>query len=137
MTTRTVWARSCSDLKHLADIETHTAQCLLYRAMSAFGAKRTLFSQPEMSANDPHRTDRSGTKKAHGDLSIKLLRRNSAGAPREVLSKGNTMTFHVFFWAMCLVVTAYVTVAIIAIAKAYRNDRRVRIRSVTRRGFLS
>jgi hypothetical protein len=35
------------------------------------------------------------------------------------------MSFHILFGAMCAVVTAYVAIAIIAIAKAYRNDRRL------------
>jgi hypothetical protein len=35
------------------------------------------------------------------------------------------MSFHILFGAMCAVLTAYVVVAIIAIAKAYRNDRRL------------
>jgi hypothetical protein len=39
--------------------------------------------------------------------------------------RGITMSFHFLFGAMCAVVTAYVAIAIIAIAKAYRNDRRV------------
>jgi anti-sigma-K factor RskA len=47
------------------------------------------------------------------------------------------MTFHVLFWAMCAVVTAYVAVAIIAIAKAYQNERRLGPKSVTQRRFLT
>jgi hypothetical protein len=39
-------------------------------------------------------------------------------------SRGITMSFHILFGAMCAVVTAYVAIAIIAIAKAYRDDRR-------------
>jgi glycyl-tRNA synthetase (class II) len=35
------------------------------------------------------------------------------------------MSFHILFEAMCAVVTAHVPIAIIAIAKAYRNDRRL------------
>ena len=35
------------------------------------------------------------------------------------------MSFHILFGAMCAVVTAYLAVAIIAIAKAYRNDRKL------------
>ena len=35
------------------------------------------------------------------------------------------MSFHILFGAMCAVVTAYVAIAIIAIARAYRNDRRL------------
>jgi hypothetical protein len=34
------------------------------------------------------------------------------------------MSFHILFGGMCVVVTAYVAIAIIAIAKAYRDDRR-------------
>lgn len=34
------------------------------------------------------------------------------------------MSFHILFGAMCAVVTAYVAIAIIAIAKAYPDDRR-------------
>ena len=51
------------------------------------------------------------------------------------MSKGDAMTFHALFWVMCWVVVAFVIVAIIAVAKAYRHDRKVTVRSVTPSGF--
>jgi hypothetical protein len=35
------------------------------------------------------------------------------------------MTFHILFWALCAVLAAHVAVAIIAIAKAYRDERKL------------
>ena len=58
--------------------------------------------------------------------------------PRSVLRKeGIVMTFHMMFWALCAVVAANVAVAIIAIAKAYRDERRLVFPNRARRGLLS
>ena len=35
------------------------------------------------------------------------------------------MTFHILFWALCAVLAAHVAVAIVAIAKAYRDERKL------------
>jgi hypothetical protein len=47
------------------------------------------------------------------------------------------MTFHMLFWALCAVVAANVAVAVIAIAKAYRDERRLAFPNRARRGLLS
>lgn len=47
------------------------------------------------------------------------------------------MTFHMLFWALCAVVAANVAVAIIAIAKAYREERRLAFPNRARRRLLS
>jgi hypothetical protein len=47
------------------------------------------------------------------------------------------MTFHMMFWALCAVVAANVVVAVIAIAKAYRDERRLVFPNRARRGLLS
>jgi hypothetical protein len=86
---------------------------------------------PLMTQSD---NDSSGTKNGLWRFN---KRAPSAGAPRKVLSKGEHHDLPRPFLAMCLAVTVYVTVAIIAIAKAYRKDRSVGVRSVTRRGFLT
>jgi hypothetical protein len=43
------------------------------------------------------------------------------------------MIFHALFWALCAVLAAHVAVAIIAIAKAYRDERRLAFLNGTRR----
>jgi hypothetical protein len=43
------------------------------------------------------------------------------------------MTFNVLFWALCAVLAAHVAVAIIAIAKAYRDERKLTFLNGTRR----
>jgi hypothetical protein len=59
-------------------------------------------------------------------------------SPRLVLRKeGIVMTFHMLFWALCAVVAANVAVAVIAIAKAYRDERRLAFPNRARRGLLS
>jgi len=35
------------------------------------------------------------------------------------------MTYHIFFWALCVAFAAQPVVAAISIAKAYRNERRL------------
>jgi hypothetical protein len=47
------------------------------------------------------------------------------------------MTFHMLFWALCAVLAGHVAVAIIAIAKAYRDERKLAFPNRTRRGLLS
>jgi hypothetical protein len=47
------------------------------------------------------------------------------------------MTFHILFWALCAVLAAHVAVAIVAIAKAYRDERKLAFPNGTRRGPLS
>jgi hypothetical protein len=43
------------------------------------------------------------------------------------------MIYYVFFWAMCAVLAAHFMVAIIAIAKAYRDERRLALSRTPRR----
>jgi len=38
---------------------------------------------------------------------------------------GKIMTLHFLFWALCAVLAAHVVVAIISIAKAYRDEGRL------------
>ena len=44
------------------------------------------------------------------------------------------MIYHLLFWTMCAVLAAHVAVAVISIAKAYRDERRV---FVSRPAFLA
>jgi hypothetical protein len=37
------------------------------------------------------------------------------------------MTYHLLFWTMCVVLAIHVAVAVISIAKAYRNEGRLLI----------
>ncbi len=41
------------------------------------------------------------------------------------------MSLHVLFWGMCAVIVGYVAMAVVAITKAYRNDRRLALKGVT------
>jgi len=44
------------------------------------------------------------------------------------------MIYHILFWTLCAVLAAHVAVAIIAIAKAYRDERRLAFLNGTKRG---
>lgn len=44
------------------------------------------------------------------------------------------MIYHILFWTVCAVLAAHVAVAIIAIAKAYRDERRLALLNGTKRG---
>jgi hypothetical protein len=35
------------------------------------------------------------------------------------------MIYHIFFWALCVVLAAHVVVAVISVAKAYRDEGRL------------
>jgi hypothetical protein len=48
----------------------------------------------------------------------------SRGRALKLRKEGNTMTYHIFFWALCVAFAVQPVVAAISIAKAYRNEQR-------------
>jgi hypothetical protein len=71
-----------------------------------------------------------GTKKGLLRFSNRALQAEVSGSTCEY--RGNIMSLHVLFWGMCAVITGYLAMAIVAITKAYRDDRRLGLKGVSR-----
>lgn len=115
----------------IGSVSDFTALIALFRLVSLSGRNMWRRSRPPVpeAHMQPARDISNAAGNQEGLIAIyqpSPSSRKVAGSSREVLRKrGNIMIYHILFWTLCAVLAAHVAVALIAITRAYRNERRL------------